>query len=424
MSKPFLKTLLLALALLAGVLATAGHARADKLHLKDGRVLDGTVVREVEGYVWFEIKVGGIENTQVYPPADIAKVERSTPAADAAAPATTARAEKAAPRARGTGAPRAAVISLGESGDKDMVGIFMTADSLKRCIPHLEAEGVEIVAFRINSGGGALLEIQKLSDTIEYDFKPKFRVVGWIEHAISAAAMTAHCMEEIYMMPGASYGACTGWYGQLTAVKGRQLEEVLFMMEKISARGKHDPKIMRAMQIMDPLSCTINENGDVTWYQNAEGQHVVNPKERVLTFNSIDATKYKFAKGIASTVEELGKAMGYTEVEWVGKRVPGIPYPVSRAEAEMRRFRQQSFDDQSRLNQYAIEYRGSIQLAQQTPVEERGKFVNKARQALDKIKRMVKNNPNWALFVFNMLPEKFPDWVDEQEELLRNLMKR
>src|ERR1041384_4869288 len=137
-----------------------------------------------------------------------------------------------------TGVPRAAVISLGDH-DKEMVGQFITADSLDRCIPLLEKEHIDIVAIRINSGGGALLEIQKLSDEIEFKFKPKFRTVAWIEHAISAAAMTAHCMEEIYLMPGASYGACTGWYGQLTAVKGRDLQEVLYMMEKISARGKH-----------------------------------------------------------------------------------------------------------------------------------------------------------------------------------------
>src|SRR5262249_18056968 len=159
-----------------------------------------------------------------------------------------------------------------------------------------------------------------------------------------------------------SYGACTGWSGQLVAVKGRQLQEVLFMMEKISARGKHPKEIMRAMQIMDPLSCTTDENGDVHWYQNLEGQQVVNPEERILCFNSQDAAKYKFSKGTAATVEELAKAMGYTEVEWVGKKIPGVPYPVCKAEAEMRRFRDQSFDDQKRLREYFTQYQLSIQL--------------------------------------------------------------
>lgn len=424
MLKPSWKALITVLALAASLLLAVGTARADKLRLKDGRVLEGTVTKEVQGYVWFKYQVGSISQEDMFKPDQILGLDRDTAPATpdtkaAAAPAS----EKPATRT-GTGAPRAAIISLGAEPDKEMVGEYITADSLERCIPYLEEEKIEIVVLRINSGGGALLEIQKLSDCIEFKLKPKFRVVAWIEHAISAAAMTAHCCEEIYMMPGASYGACTGWFGQLTAVKGRELEEVLFMMEKISARGKHPKEIMRSMQIMDPLSCTIDSNGDVHWYQNLEGQITVNPEQRILCFNSEDAARFKFSKGTASTYEQLGKAMGYAEVDWVGKKVPDSPYPLCRAEIEMRKFRDQSFKDQSSLREYFTEYRLSIQLAQGSPPEDRGKFVNRARQALDKIKRMVKNNPNWALFIFNMLPEKFKDWVDEQEELLRKLIKK
>jgi hypothetical protein len=423
MRKSHLSRFLAGLALAGAVLMGSGRALADKIHLKDGRVLDGVVTRELDGYVWFKVKVGAIEQEQMFKPAEVASIDRDGPAPKegdkALASAATPEPEKKAM----PGVPRAAIVSLGVE-DKEMVGQYITADSLERCIPLLEKEHVDIVVLRINSGGGALLEIQKLSDVIEFKLKPKFRTVAWIEHAISAAAMTAHCMEEIYMMPGASYGACTGWSGQLVAVKGRQLQEILYMMEKISARGKHDPKIMRSMQIMDPLSCSIDENGDVHWYQNLEGQYIVNPEERILCFNSQDAMKYKFAKGIAATYEELGKAMGYAEVQWVGKMVPGTPYPVCEAEMEMRRFRDQTEKDQKSLNEYALEYRGSIGIAQSRPVEDRGPFVNKARQALDKIKRMVKNNHNMALFVLNMLPEQYRDWVDEQEEILRKLMKK
>jgi hypothetical protein len=412
------------LALAASMLLGVSSARADKLHLKDGRTLDGTATKEVSGYVWFKVTIGGIEQEQVYKPDQIDRLERDTPGTPAAEPAKAAPAPVPEKKSGFSGAPRAAVISLGEEPEKEMVGEFITADSLERCIPLLEEEKIEIVVLRINSGGGALLEIQKLSDVIQYKLKPKFRVVAWIEHAISAAAMTAHCCEEIYMMPGASYGACTGWSGQLVAVKGRQLEEVLYMMEKISARGNHDSKIMRSMQIMEPLSCTIDENGDVKWYQNLEGQSVVNPEQRILCFNSQDAAKYKFSKGTAATYEELGKAMGLAEVEWVGKKVPSIPYPVCKAEAEMRRFREQSSVDQKSLNEYYTEYQLSIQLAESSPPEDRGKFVNRARQALDKIKRMVKNNPNWAIFIFGMQPEEFKEWVEKQEERLRKLIKK
>jgi hypothetical protein len=422
-----LKSLLVAMILVVGISLTSGSAiAADKVHLKDGRVLEGTITREVEGYVWITVKLGGLESPQMFKPSEIAKIERDSKPEAAAAAATPAGETKKPEAAGKFGAPRVAIISLGDrAAHSDMVGIYMTAEELKRLIPLLEAEQVDTVVFRIDSGGGLGLEVQRLSDVIHNEYKPRFRVVGWIQWAISAAAMTSHCMEDIYFMSQGAYGACTGWYGDLQAVEGRQLEEMLFEMENISARGGHDPQIMRAMQVEEPLSCTIDANGDVHWYQNESGQYVVNPKGRILTFNSQDAVKYKFAKGVADTYEELAKAMGLTEVQWVGKRVAGVPYPVCRAEEEMRRFRNQVKDDEERTREYQVQYVTAYQIAASTPMEERGKFIAKCRAALESIKRMVKNNPNFALLVFNCLTEKqWRDWVSEREEEIRRLSRR
>jgi membrane-bound ClpP family serine protease len=409
-------------ALLAWLFIAPGMALADKLHLKDGRVLDGTVVREVDGYVWFKFKIGTLEHQQMFKPTEIDRIVRdeSKPAEVAAAPA----AKPDAKAARKSGAPKAAVISLGEA-DKNMVGIYFTADSLRRAIPMLEQEGVEVVVFRIKSGGGFGSELQPLVDVIDYEYKPRFRVVAWIESAISAAAMTAHIIEEIYMMPQAQYGGCTGFRGQGDAVKGRELEEMLFQMEKISDRGGHDRRIMRAMQIMEPLSCTIDENGDVHWYQTTSGDHIVNPEGRVLTFNAADAVRYRFARAIVGNIDELGKAMGYSEVEWVGKTVPGVPYPVSRAEQYMREFRDRSDQDSRNTRRYFMEYNQAVQIASGMPADERGPFIGRARRALDRIRAMIANNPNFAYLVLNVnTPQEYREWLEQREEELRQLSRR
>jgi hypothetical protein len=311
-----------------------------------------------------------------------------------------------------------------------MVGLFMTAKGLRECIPLLEKERVEVVVFLINSGGGALLEIERLSDCIQNEFKPRFRVVAWIKWAISAAAMTAHCIEEIYMMPEAAYGACTGWHGALVAMKGRDYLEVVYTMEKISARGKHDKAIMRAMQ-GDPdnpensaLSCDITPDGEVKWYQNEDGDYVVNPAGKVLTFTSETAAKYKFSKGTAATLDELAKLMGYQEIEWVGEVRSGYIYPISRAEQSMMTFRNKTFDDQERLREYYTNYQTAVQAAAGTQDKrDRGMLVGRARKAFEQIKAMVANNPNFALFTFGMLPSQWEEWVEQQEKLLRDLMK-
>jgi hypothetical protein len=339
------------------------------------------------------------------------------------------------------GKTRAAVITFGCEKYGDTVGIYAVADVYRRVIKELKDEKVDIVVVRIKSGGGYLLEIQRLSDVFHNEYKKDFRLVAWIDSAISAAAMSAHAFEEIYFTPQGNYGACTGWSGALKAVKGVELERVLLMMEKISARGNHDPKIMRAMQIsgkdeesaelqISPpwgaLSANVNpDTGEVEFFQDATtGSIVLNPAGgvNVLTFNANTAAKVKFSSGTASTMDELAKAMGLTEVEWVGRKDKEYIWPISKAEDEMLRFRKQTKLDESSLNRYYNNFLNFMQLAQQANDRERGKFLGQARQALNQIKNMVKNNPNFALLQWGG-PDEFKQWVEEREKDIRELAK-
>lgn len=436
---------LLAGALTLGVAGMPARAdAADRIVLKDGRIVEGQIVREQDGVVWIKTTTGGLTETKFFTPSEIKSVERE--GAGGGTPGTTPKPEAAAPVAAGTpgaaaGAPgvtatgdtpskkrpgvtRAAVLTLGEGGEKDMVGLYMTAKALKDAIPALERDEVDVVVFRVNSGGGALLEIQRLSDVIHNEYKKRFRCVAWIEWAISAAAMTSHCLEEIYMTPQGAYGGCTGWSGDLKAVDGRALLQILYDMEKITARGNHDPKIMASMQIMRPLSATIDSNGKVTYYDDTtSGEILLNPEGRILTFNSQTAAKVKFSGGTARTLKDLEKLMGLTEVEWVGRKVPGIEWPVSRAEQIQMDFRSKTFEDTERVQEYFYKYQAAVAAARAVPPERRGRFIGRARQALLEIKRMIDNNPNLALFQLNMLPDDFKKWYEEREKELRELAK-
>ncbi len=431
-----LKRMLCSLAMgLALALSLGDALGADRLVLKGGKgTIEGEIVREVEGYVWFKTKIGGIEQQTMYGPDEIERIERDAGAKAAdAGPTDAASAPDAtpAPVAPSSGrVPKAAVLTLGGYNDDDMVGVFMVASVLKEAVPMLERElGTDktgVVVLHFHSGGGLGLEVQRISDVIENEYKPRWRTVGWIDSAISAAAMSAHCLEEIYFKSNGNYGACTGFYGSLDRpVEGRELEESLVQMERISGRGGHNVLIMRAMQIQQEVSATIDENGKVHFFNDSRsGDLVVNRPKEILTFNAVSAGKIKFSKGTADTIEDLTRAMGYQELEWVGQKVKGVKWPVSQAEKRQMDFRRQVKDDQERTQEYFRKFGMNVQAAQaEQERERRAPFVGRARDALTSIERMVKNNPNFSFLVFNMTEAQFKDWLKQQDKLLRDLLR-
>jgi hypothetical protein len=419
----------LLVALLAVALITTLASAVDKVHLKDGRVVEGTIIREVEGAVWIKTKVGGLETEQMFGSTEISKVERdaaSTPAPAEPVVAST----KADQKPSGSRVPKAAIISLGDNENGHMVGVFMTADILKRAVPLLEKElGTDrtgIVVLRVHSGGGLGLEVPKINDVIQKEYKTRWRTVGWIDSAISAAAMSMHGVEEIYFMTQGNYGGCVGFYGSFDKpVEGYELQKAFAQMEGISKQGNYHPLVMRAMQDLQPLSCTVKPTGEVVWYGDVtSGEIVVNREGEVLTFDSKLALKCKFSKGTADTVDELAKVMGYNELDWVGKKWKNYPYNVSDAEKLQIEFRQKTKIDQGALNSYYTTFQREIAAAasEQDPTR-RGAFVGKAKQALEKIKAMVKNNPNFKLLIFNG-DEGYNEFIKEAERIIKELTKR
>jgi hypothetical protein len=310
-----------------------------------------------------------------------------------------------------------------------MVGVYVTAYALEQARPLLEEElGKDksgIVVMRVSSPGGFTREVQLLSDEIHFNYKKRFRVVAWIESAISAASMTSHCIEEIYFTPSGHYGAATEYSGALVASKGAKLEVRFAQMENISARGGYNPLIARAMQHYQPLSVTIDENGQVQFYPDAvSGQIVINPDERVLTLNAATAAQIKFSKGTASTLEELQKLMGYQELEWVGTKEKGVAWPVCKAEKWTLKFRQQTAKDEQLARVYLADYNRNVNAAEQVPPEERGKFIRKAQDVLDKLKRMAKTNWGLVVSAVGADPDQLLEWIERQERLLKELAKK
>lgn len=418
------RSIIAAAVLSLSVLLAAPNAHAagvyepqDVVKLKDGRELKGTIVKEQNGYIWLDLGVG---QEMFISPSDIEEIVRSSdepiPSGEEATKAIIEARTKEKSWERIPGVTRAAVITT-----EGTVGMQMAAKPLREAIPLLKEEGIDLVVFKVHSGGGMILEIQRLSDVIQNEYKPEFQVVGWIDSAISAAAMTAITIEELYFMPKGNFGACTGWYGDLIAVDGRGLEDVLYKMEKISNRGNKDINIMRAMQINEELSYDIDEQtGEVKFYRSLDGEHILNDGTEILTFNANSARDCGFSSGTAGTIEELQalleKSVG--EIVWVGEKVEGIPYPVCKAEQYQRDYRKKVDYQETRFGEIVTKYAMELQNAQSVPVASRGGFLRRAESYLAEISRLHKINPNFGLR--NGYNE---DWINRQKEIIRQLRR-
>ncbi len=410
------KRALPALAVAFAMFAVALPAFADKVTLKDGTVLEGEVVRDGDGFFFFRVMIGDVEHERLIMSNQVLNMERSKPAAGEAA-TTTSPTAPASKREKKPGDPtRVAVLNFGlplnaPDRPEDTVGIQVNAAAWEHVIPMLEADGTDVVVVRIASGGGMLLELSKFNDLFEKEYKSRFRTVAWPEYAISAACMSPWVLEEVYFFRRGRYGGNVGFSGAGNAMKGFGLEQVLAYMEGVSAKGKKDPKIMRAMQMEAPLSCTIDPvTGQVEWFQDESGDIIVNAKGRVLTFTSEMATRTKFAKGVADNIEELMEVMGIAEYEVVGQQA---------ADYIDRNIRENNKTDHE-LDQVTQKFANHVNAARGTQdPQARGAEVGLARRYLSQMRKMVGVNPNFVL-----MRGWDNEWFQQQEEMLRELMRR
>lgn len=420
----------LAVALIVGfVLAGAVPAFAAEVHLKDGKVLKGKIEKEdkEKGYLIFLVQVGTVEQRKVISMHDVETIVRDEEVAptdgkpgDAAPTPSLPPVHSSAPIIS-DGAAKVAFITMGDPPD-DMVGPYMNTDALKESIKILDALPTEqrpdVVVLWVDSGGGALSELLLLTEYIHKELKPKYRTVAWIRAAISAAAMTAWSTEEIYMMSEGNIGGATGYSmqgGRAKQMDGRGLQEILEFMERVSSWGKHEPMVMRAMQVAGikrdnkPLTADIDADGNVTWYLGPEGKNMVCPGDEILTLNAIDAVKYRVARGIADTKEELAKAMGLTE--WVEVGQDADKFQVT--------FRGNVRKAETQLDEYNAKMQIALNIANGSAGDERERQVGIALRYLRQMKTLIDKAPPLKLF-----RGQDDEWFREVEKEIRKLIER
>ncbi len=407
------------------LLALAPFAAAlDKITLNDGTVIEGEIVEETDAYLVIETNVGGIAQRVIRVVDEIESIERdidSTGEEPADKPDSTAPATpkpQQSPRDAGAdippGATRVAFLRTSEADEgKDMVGTYLNGDALSRANDILlelpEEERPDIVVLEIDSGGGYVAELDAIINAIQNEMKRDFRVVAWIRYAISGAAFTAMNAEEIVFMSSGQMGGNVAFVTTSSgtqADRGAFLQEMLEYGRRVARNGRIDPNVMWAMQTFMTLSCDVDEDGRVTWYDDDRGEYIVSPQNKILTLNALDAEKYKISKGTADNKEDLMRVLGVTEWVEVGHE----------ADEYLEEFRDSVWQAEARMNELFSKTIIAVTLAQNARNDEQevGRQVGKARRYLGQLRSLVKRATSMEKYM-GLTPEFF----SELDELLR-----
>ncbi|MCE2966001.1 MAG: hypothetical protein ACK55O_14055 [Phycisphaerales bacterium] len=429
----------------AAVLCPSMGWASDTVTLASGETLTGTIERDEGDVIVIRVLREGKEERVFLTRQEVLKIVRGTAdtqpskiqkdASSATAPASPGSSgpapAKEGAKAQGaggqkksddpklqalTGRPtRVAVLNFGGPSSwklgngANQVGEMAIAEHFVGALPLLKKDNVDVVIIRVNSPGGYTTEVTEFHNIFR-EYKKHFRCAAWIEWGISAAAMSPWVFEEIYMYPEGALGGATSHFNGVAAVEGFDLEKTLYRMELASAEGKKHPFIARAMQIQAALSVNIDENGNVTYFQDETGQRVINGSSKVLTLTSKDAYDIKVSKGTAATFEELMGVMGISEWETAG--------------AEATKF----VDDGIRRMNVAREeivitmqrYQMALGAAAGTrDMDARRREVGVARSQLTRMRKWMEENPLLGLNV----GLQGMGWFTEQDRLLRDLLR-
>jgi membrane-bound serine protease (ClpP class) len=164
---------------------------------------------------------------------------------------------------------------------------------LDRSIDEAEADGVSTIILDINTPGGRLDTVLEMRDRI---LDTDIPVVAFVNReAFSAGALITIASDEIWMTPGAVFGAATPIDGATGATASEKtISAVRATFRTTAEQQGRDPKIAEAM--VDPKV-------------NVEG---LDDGTSLLSLSTDQALQYDYADGVADNRDDLLDELGFS----------------------------------------------------------------------------------------------------------------
>jgi hypothetical protein len=199
---------------------------------------------------------------------------------------------------------------------KGRVGLELRHDEMEKIAEEADKYGRgQIIVFLIDSGGGAVTEMEQIHDTMT-EIKKRHRLVAWVKQAISAACATAMHCDEIYFMTNGTAGAMTAFNSATgKAWDGDELEEWQTRAGEWMEAGGRSRYIAEAM-IHSPNLLSYDKDpdtGKVTFYNDLSGETILSRDGENLVFTASIALDCGFSDGTASNEQELAELLDLGE---------------------------------------------------------------------------------------------------------------
>ena len=257
------------------------EVRLDRLHLVDGRVLEGRAGRtRDDGSIQFEIVGRAGTLSQWFERNEFMRIER-------------------APRPPGT--TKIAFIRL-----DGRIGLQITDAVLAEAIEMLDRaappDRPDVVVFRLASTGASPDETGALLERLKTDVIPKYRTVVWASRLNGDGAILAWASPELFTLPGVDIRPGHPW------IRNEQ-EERLALGRTASGISARPSRVMRALLTGSGLTATRAAGAKPKWFLGEGGEErVLAPGEKWIS--SETAAEWGIIQGLASGKSELVGLLG------------------------------------------------------------------------------------------------------------------
>jgi hypothetical protein len=193
----------------------------------------------------------------------------------------------------------------------DAIGRDVRPDAWRRAVKMLEADRTEVVILVVESGGGCSEGAEEFQRVFQDSYKPRFRVVAWIDQAIGNAAMAVLPIEEYVFRSTGVWARSSG--------AGKSHAGWLEQCEQAARWGNRSPALPRTHLRLDALSVERCRDGTRVWRGDEQGDVLLNRRGEWVSVVAFDAVRTGLATGVADVREDLLKVLGIERVEWVGE---------------------------------------------------------------------------------------------------------